>query len=375
LGSIALLVHIALVSSFQPKIPTRHLLIPSSVEKLPAETSVTSDTEPSKNIIDQSTFTLLEHVNLNVPNHDYILDFYLGILGCGLDPRVAVNVMDNEEIFVEEGLIWPNCGANQFHLPRAETAQVLPGHIGLRYRSLDGLKARLCATDAVKIKSNKCFESYEIVKGPAGDETIKIKDRYGNMFHCREGPEKMTQYRQPILSSSETEKFGEVAVKYGREESDCRGIDYIEFNCRIKTAEKIASFYDSVFDATTFVLEDKGQKVALIAFGDVDETGQASQYMIFRETPSGLPKYDGHHIAIYVGQTKTDFERAFRNAEMAGIVWVNPRFADKVTTLDGAKSVNQFRFRDILDIKTGELIFQLEHEIRSVEHPSWPGGE
>jgi len=44
-----------------------------------------------------------------------------------------------------------------------------------------------------------------------------------------------------------------------------------------------------------------------------------------------------------------------------------------VTTLSGAMSFNQFRFKDIINIKTGQPIFQLEHEIRSVEHSMWPG--
>jgi len=380
----SLLLAVPIVSSFQPTIPNRYLLRFPSIVKLSAErpsAATTSETEqpsPSEeNLLEQSTLTLLEHINLNVPNHDYALDFYFGVLGCGLDSRTAVNLMDEtDETFVEEGLVWPNCGANQFHLPIVDTgAQVLPGNIGLRYKSLVGLKERIMKVESTTTKSNRCFDSYKIVNDNRG-ETIQIKDRYGNMFHCREGAEPLTQkYQQPIVKSSETDKYGDVvATKYGMEiESECRGIDYIEFNCRIRTAQKIATFYESVFDATTTVIEDQDQTVALIGLGDISPDGKASQYMIFRETPGGLPTYDGHHIALYVGDTKEDFEVAFRNADMAGIVWVNPRFADRVTTLEAAKSLNQFRFRNILDIKTGEQIFQLEHEIRSVQHPSWPG--
>ena len=39
-----------------------------------------------------SLLTLLEHVNLNIPEHKYALPFYLDILGFGLDPRRAQNV-------------------------------------------------------------------------------------------------------------------------------------------------------------------------------------------------------------------------------------------------------------------------------------------
>jgi len=360
---------VPIASSFSPATPTH---ISPSFSCLNAVEASSSNKQGPHDVIDQSTLTLLEHIQFDVPDHEHTLDFYLKLLGCGLDPRTAVNLMDNEEIFVEEELIWPNCGASQFHLVKGKTAQVLPGHIGLRYKSLKGLKERLVAMDSTE-SYKKCFTSCKITKDSTGKEFIKIQDRYGNIFHCREGPEKGTELRQPILSSSQTEAFGDIAIKYGMKESECRGIDYIELNCPIGTSAKIASFYDAVFDATTSVVENSGQSVALVAFGAVDNNGRASQYLIFRESSSEIPEYNGLHMAVYVGQSQRDFEQAFRNAEMAGIIWVNPRFSDKVETLDEARSLLQFRFKDIVDLKSGEPIFYLEHEIRSVEHESWPG--
>jgi hypothetical protein len=76
---------------------------------------------------------------------------------------------------------------------------------------------------------------------------------------------------------------------------------------------------------------------------------------------------------MYVGESKQDFEQAFQNADMAGIVWVNPRFSDKAGTMQGAKQWKQFRFKDIVDMKTGKPIMELEHEMRSIEHSAWPG--
>lgn len=57
----------------------------------------------------------------------------------------------------------------------------------------------------------------------------------------------------------------------------------------------------------------------------------------------------------------------------AGVVWVNPRFSDKVTNLNTAKKWKQFRFKDILSLEMGRKLFELEHEVRSVEHEAWPG--
>jgi hypothetical protein len=316
-------------------------------------------------LIDRSTLTLLEHINLNVPNHKYILPFYVDLLGFGLDPRRAHNVVAGSKT------VWTNCGASQFHLPYGEEAQVIPGSIGLRYNSLEELKRRLARQDDTG-DGDKCFESYQI-GCDGGREFVRVTDRYGNVFFCREGPEGDTSFRQPLVSETDTEVYGEVATKYGRECSECRGIDYVEFHCPWGTAEKIALFYDSVFDATTTVTIDKGDRIALVGFGNIDSNGKAAQYLLFREIDQSLPPYDGHHIALYVGTTSADFEQAFKNCEMAEIVWVNPRFSDKAMNLSGAKKWKQFRFKDIIDMKTGETILELEHEVRSIMHEAWPG--
>jgi hypothetical protein len=313
-----------------------------------------------------STLTLLEHVNLNVPSQEHAVPFYFGVLGMGVDPRRAANLVSGE------GTIWANCGASQFHLPYGETAQVLPGHVGLRYDSLEPLKARL--------ESNQ-FEthigSYTIVD----PNQIQVSDVYGNIFMCRASLENAASgtglvdtVRQPIVGTI-SEEFPTVASAYGREETECRGIDYVEFPCPMDTAKKIAECYDCVLDAPTTVLgEDDDPKVALVGFGTIPvDTGRASQYLIFRETLEELDPYDGHHVGLYVGQSVADFEHAFTNAIQAHMVWVNPRFKDQTATLQGAKTWRQFRFLHLTDVKYGKSLLKLEHEIRSVQHEAWAG--
>ena len=316
-----------------------------------------SSVQESSTVVDRSTLTLLEHVNLNVPNHKHIIPFYFGLMGFGVDPRKAVNIIDGSKT------VWANCGASQFHLPYGEQAQVLPGHIGLLYDSLEPLRQRL------KDESlRECYTSSSEVN----DKCLKVEDRYGNVFYCREKETPPTSLKQPIVSKQDTQDFGTVAETYGRDESECRGIDYVEINCPKGTADKICLFYDSVLDATTSLVDHDNQKVAMIAFGDIDANGRPTQSLLFRETPEPIPQYDGHHVAMYVGESAQDFEQAFKNADMAGVVWVNPRFSDKADSLQGAKKWKQFRFKDIVDMETGEVIMELEHEMRSIEHSAWP---
>jgi hypothetical protein len=318
-----------------------------------------TDVQETSTIIDTCTLTLLEHVNLNVPSHEYVIDFYFGLLGFGVDPRRAQNII------AKNGTVWANCGASQFHLPYGETAQVLPGSVGLRYDSLEPLKERLASGNY-----NSCFESSKEL--PNGG--VEIIDNYGNVFCCREKKPLTThEWKQPLVGIHDTDEFGTVATKYGCTESECRGIDYVEIKCPLNTAKQIALFYDSVLDATTSVISHGHDQICMVAIGNVHENGQSSQSLLFRETTEPLPPYDGHHLAIYVGSCKEDFEQAFQNANIAGVVWVNPRFKDDVTTLQGARHWKQFRFKDIVNMETGDVIMELEHEVRSIEHDSWQG--
>lgn len=322
------------------------------------------ETSPLSNtmVVDRSTLTLLEHINLNVPDHSRVLPFYFRLLGLGMDPRKAGNLLPS----AKKATLWANAGASQFHLPKGE-AQRIPGLIGLRFKSLDGLRERL--------KDGELVDACGMQACEQGPDFVRLTDHYGNRFLCRAGnqPTADTTWQQPYIRPTETKEWNSIAEEYGRDETDCIGIDFVEFACPLGTADQIALFYDSVLDATTSVLETTSGKTAMIAFGNVDGDGRASQSLLFRETSEEIPIYDGHHVAMYVGESAADFEQAFKNAQLAGVVWVNPRFSDKAEDLEGARHWKQFRFKDIVDIETGKKVFELEHEMRSIEHEAWPG--
>lgn len=330
-------------------------------------------------VIDTSTISLLEHVNLNVPSHEHVLEFYGHILGMGLDPRRAQNFKKGE------GTLWFNCGASQFHLPYGETAQVWKGHLGLTFPSLEPLQDRLTSYDDDEDSNNsKPYAEYTAgVNESNGQPYIRIVDHYGNIFFCRKDDNASTtsnalkQKQQPSIQSSNdkhVEEFGLEFCETHGGTAECTGLKYVEYNIPVGTASKISLFYESIFDATTQVINDD---VCLVACGSIDDQGRAQQYMIFRETPvdndtNNNAHYDGHHVAIYVGSSIEDFEVAFERSVQAGIVWVNPRFSDRATTLETAREWNQFRFKDIIDIDTGKVLFPLEHEVRSIHHNAHP---
>ncbi|MGA8050339.1 MAG: hypothetical protein WCA09_09180, partial [Burkholderiales bacterium] len=76
------------------------------------------------------------------------------------------------------------------------------------------------------------------------------------------------------------------------------------------------------------------------------------QELVYRETDGPLPEYDGHHVQVYIA----DFSGPHRKLASRGLVTEE-------------SDQHQYRFVDLVDPVGGELLFRLEHEVRSMRHP------
>jgi hypothetical protein len=76
------------------------------------------------------------------------------------------------------------------------------------------------------------------------------------------------------------------------------------------------------------------------------------QYLRFRETGDRIPAYDGHHIQIYIA----NFSGPYRRLLERGLI---TRDIDP----------HEWRFQDIVDPDSSEVLFRIEHEVRSLKHP------
>lgn len=119
------------------------------------------------------------------------------------------------------------------------------------------------------------------------------------------------------------------------------GMAYVEFDVPAGTAKGIADFYREIFDTTTSVKNG----AAHVSVGQ-------NQELVFRETRGKLPAYDGHHIQVYVANFSKPHDRLLEH---------------KLVTEESNRY--QYRFQDIVDLKTGKKLFEIEHEIRSMTHP------
>ena len=207
--------------------------------------------------------------------------------------------------------IWINVGKSQFHLPTGDP-WLLRGTIGLVTPDRAALLDRLAGVRKELDGSKFGFTER--------DDHIEATCPWGNRFR---------------LHSPDEGRFGAANL----------GMPYVEFDTPAGTADGIARFYREILGALTRVEANGEGRVAHIAVGHKQE-------LLFRETEGELPPYDGHHIQVYV----QDFSGP--HDELA-----------KRELITEESNPYQYRFEDILDVETGETLFEIEHEIRSLTHP------
>jgi catechol 2,3-dioxygenase-like lactoylglutathione lyase family enzyme len=204
--------------------------------------------------------------------------------------------------------MWINVGRSQFHLPTG-SPQVLRGHVGLVLPGRDGLVERLASLSSE-------FAGTEFQFSEA-DEFVEVTSPWGNRFRCFD----------------DDARFGDTG----------RGMAYVAFDVPIGTAAAIARFYREMLGATTEV-DDEDGVVARCAMG-------SHQHLVFHESGAEQRDYDGHHVQVYI----TDHAGPYAKLEARGLAY--------------EKVEHQFRFKDIVDLDDGKMLFTIEHEVRSTSHP------
>ena len=243
----------------------------------------------------------MEHVNIRVSDPRVTTIFYAEGLGLTRDPYM--NVTDNN--------MWMNAGRNQFHLPTNAKPQVVRGTIGLVVPSLADLRQRLERV-APKLASTKFSWRDE------GDNVLATCP-YGNRIRAHEAG---SAFKSMTL-----------------------GIPYVDFAIPRGAAEGIARFYRDVLKNPAWVEKSESGAVARTRIG-------INQHLLFSETDDVIAVYDGHHIAIYVG----NFFEAYSWLAERGLVTEET-------------DPYQYRFQALVDPRTERELFQLEHEVRSFTHP------
>ena len=206
--------------------------------------------------------------------------------------------------------MWVNLGRSQMHLP-THRPQRLRGTIGLVVPDLALLKKRLQKVSVGLQDTDFRFEDHEAY--------VDAVCPWGNRFRCH-AP----------------------APEYGETEL---ALAYLQFDVAPGKVDGIARFYSEIMGAPAKVSSVEGAPAACVSVG-------RDQKLIFRESTQAIPDYDGHHFQVYLA----DFSGPYRRMAERGLV---TRETD----------AHEWRFQDIVDPASGAVLFQVEHEVRSMKHP------
>jgi hypothetical protein len=213
-------------------------------------------------------------------------------------------------MMVSDDNLWMNVGRSQFHLPTGK-AQVLRGHTGLVIEGREALLNRLAKVRKKLEDTRFGFREH--------NDYVEAMCPWGNRLRVYE---------------PDPARFGRIAL----------GIPYVEFNVPVGSAHGIAAFYRHMLDVPAEVANGDGT-VARVTIG-------RQQYLTFRETAEPQPEFDAHHVQIYV----VNFSGPHQRLGERGLV-------------NREDNQYQYRFRDIIDLDSGKLLFTIEHEVRSMTHP------
>ena len=268
-----------------------------------------ADNKPEKKFdrgtADIGNIVNLGHINVNISDQRPGTHYYVSGLGLTRDPYLNTGVR----------IMWVNVGMSQFHLPTGEP-NLLRGTTGLVIPDRAALLVRLA-----EVKPQLAGTKFAFRETNDGVETVCP---WGNRITVHE---------------PDPARFGRVAL----------GMAYIVFDVRPGTAHRIARFYREVMGARTEMMENGvGQwsgPQARVEVGD-------KQYFYFRETDAPEIPYDRHHAQIYIA----NFSGPYRKLVELGLITVE-------------FSEHEYRFQDIVDLDTREVLFTVEHEVRAQTHP------
>ena len=211
------------------------------------------------------------------------------------------------------GNMWINVGMSQFHLPMG-TPKVLRGVIGLVVPDREALLGRLMRVR--KALAGTKFDFRE------SNDCVETVCPWGNRIN---------------VHAPDRERFGRIQL----------GMPYVRFDVRPGTAARIARFYREIMNAPAEVSKKGAGPEARVQVGE-------KQYFYFRESEAPERPYDRHHVQIYIA----DFSGPHRRLLELGLV-------------TGQSNEYEYRFKDIIDFDSREVLFTVEHETRSQTNPMY----
>lgn len=288
-----------------------------------------------------------EHINLVVGSKELAEYFYIEFLGCSRDKGKSFHV---------------NLGQQQFHLAETDQpAQRIAGSIGLTVPSLKTIRERM--KDALEILKGTQFMILS-----DNPECISVRCPWGNCIHLYSVQNDCLE--PTVQQARKMENLHTEGGVFGPQRMAIRGnpgIRFIEIACPPETSSAVARFYREMMGCT--VCEYSKDNDEFDAAAAIVCVGPGVHLVFIESTNTSSEdrkKMEGVHVCIYA----SDFEGLYKKLEAHKLTWSNPRFLhlDSCDTWNDAKACRTLRFKDIIDLSTGEKILELEHETRPIRH-------
>jgi len=349
---------------------------------------------------------LLEHVNLNIPNASLGEKFYVDLLGGQLNP-----------VGTTPWQVHINLGASQLHCPFAalpshggqlfHVAQIWDGYIELLTTEELGVVRDRIESHKARVSEQTRGESQMCATVVDNGDTLLVSCPWGNTYKLNQVP---LGHSVPAAHPGGSRSL--VAMP--------RVLHWIAHG----SAAPIAAFFTKVLGCPSQLNAAGGEFCCTIPFvtgqtlvfqeissniGDAELSGSHNVGKVSAESAETAPLVAGtvnnamvppsfvaidaydtgelraYHLALYLG-SDAGFERAFRKAEGAGLIYSNPRFEggkpefSNALTWEEARISRQFRVKNLCDPQrdpgsadsAGRLGMVLELEIRAPGHVSYP---
>ena len=255
----------------------------------------------------------------------------------------------------------------QFHLAANEAPQRVTGSIGLTVPSLRRIRDRVR-----RARTELAGTEFDILAESA--ETMTVTCPWGNIFHLYDiSVDERHRGETPRASPHKMANMHNEGGEYGGHCMAVRGqpgIRFVEFACRAGTTDAIAEFYERLLGChvsrSTAPLDSETNsdgKAICVTIGP-------GVHFVFTEgqQPSDdvVKQMEGVHACVYVPH----FRRTYDLLEKHGLIWTNPRFThlDSCDSWEEACASRTLRFKDIVDLNTGQKVLELEHETRPLLH-------
>jgi hypothetical protein len=145
------------------------------------------------------------------------------------------------------------------------------------------------------------------------------------------------------------------------------GIRFVEVACPHGKSPAVAEFYRKMLKCTVLETKRDDRACAMVCVGP----GVHLAFVEQEEQEQSIPPevtmaMEGVHVCFYAN----DFRDLYHRLSERNLIWTNPRFVhlDTCDTWEEARASRTLRFKDIIDLSTGETILEMEHETRPLRH-------